>query len=97
MGGRTVEVNCKCCGIKFPARVADRKRGWGKFCHKSCAAYWKTHHKRRPPQTPLQLAAAQLKNEFLRETFNRGCRSEVEVDISDMDYGASDGGGYHSR
>ena len=36
--GAVVEVKCKCCGGKFIARVADRKRGWGKFCSKSCKA-----------------------------------------------------------
>lgn len=33
--GSKVEVTCK-CGNKFEARVADRKRGWGKYCSKSC-------------------------------------------------------------
>lgn len=32
------EVKCKCCGDKFQARTADVKRGWGKFCSKSCKA-----------------------------------------------------------
>ncbi len=38
MRGKTTEVNCKNCGILFTARVADRKRGWGKYCDKSCKA-----------------------------------------------------------
>lgn len=33
-----VEVKCKQCDSLFMARVADRKRGWGKFCSKSCKA-----------------------------------------------------------
>jgi hypothetical protein len=33
-----VECKCKFCDRKFEARVADRKRGWGKFCSKSCKA-----------------------------------------------------------
>lgn len=33
-----VEVKCKQCKKPFMARVADRKRGWGKFCSKSCKA-----------------------------------------------------------
>ena len=36
--GAKVEVSCACCGNKFLARVADRKRGWAKFCSKSCKA-----------------------------------------------------------
>ena len=35
-------VDCKCankkCGMPFKARSADVKRGWGKFCSKSCKA-----------------------------------------------------------
>lgn len=38
MRGETVIVKCKRCGDPFTARVADRKRGWGKFCSKSCKA-----------------------------------------------------------
>ena len=38
MRGATVEVHCKSCGTQFTARVADRKRGWGKYCSKSCKA-----------------------------------------------------------
>lgn len=36
----TVQVKCanKECGVTFTARVADRKRGWGKYCCKSCKA-----------------------------------------------------------
>lgn len=38
MRGKTVQVKCKFCGGAFPARVADRKRGWARFCSKSCKA-----------------------------------------------------------
>ena len=33
-----VTVKCKQCDKDFEARVADRKRGWAKFCSKSCKA-----------------------------------------------------------
>ena len=33
-----VEVKCQCCKQPFLARIADRKRGWGKFCSKRCKA-----------------------------------------------------------
>ena len=35
-----VDVKCanKSCGTVFPARAADVKRGWGRFCSKSCKA-----------------------------------------------------------
>lgn len=31
-------VICKWCKSPFQARTADVKRGWGKFCSKSCKA-----------------------------------------------------------
>jgi endogenous inhibitor of DNA gyrase (YacG/DUF329 family) len=31
-------VKCKKCKTEFEARTADVKRGWGKFCSKSCKA-----------------------------------------------------------
>ena len=31
-------VKCKKCKNEFEARTADVKRGWGKFCSKSCKA-----------------------------------------------------------
>lgn len=33
-----VECKCETCNKSFMARTADRKRGWGKFCSKSCKA-----------------------------------------------------------
>ena len=35
---KMVDRNCKCCGKEFTAREADVKRGWAKFCSKSCKA-----------------------------------------------------------
>lgn len=34
----TVQVACAWCAGSFTARTADRKRGWAKFCSKSCKA-----------------------------------------------------------
>ena len=40
--GKMLERTCHCgCGVKFKAREADVKRGWGKFSSKSCAAKFK--------------------------------------------------------
>lgn len=36
--GKKIEVKCKCCKVPFLAREADVKRGWGKYCSKSCKA-----------------------------------------------------------
>jgi len=30
--------DCKTCNDPFLARTADRKRGWARFCSKSCKA-----------------------------------------------------------
>jgi len=30
--------SCACCGTAFTARTADVKRGWARFCSKSCKA-----------------------------------------------------------
>lgn len=46
-----VECTCKCCKKRFMARVADRKRGWGQFCSKSCKAI---KQNRTKPYTPQQ-------------------------------------------
>ncbi len=35
--GAKKQVKCR-CGAVFLARVADIKRGWGKYCSKSCKA-----------------------------------------------------------
>jgi hypothetical protein len=43
MGERGVFIrkNCLACACLFDARLADHKRGWGKFCDKACAAAYK--------------------------------------------------------
>lgn len=33
---------CKTCGDPFLAREVDRKRGWARFCSKSCKAIYQT-------------------------------------------------------
>lgn len=38
----TATYHCACCGNKFVARVADRNRGWARFCSKSCKAIKQT-------------------------------------------------------
>lgn len=48
MRGKTVSVVCACgCGKTRDVRVADRKRGWGKYFDKSCKA---RHQERRTGQ-----------------------------------------------
>lgn len=34
----TAEYKCQCCKEPFIARTADRKRGWARFCSKTCKA-----------------------------------------------------------
>lgn len=64
-----IEVTCKCCPDKFMARVADRNRGWARFCSKSCAAYWKQYGRRRGHQTAEMRESALHRNNI--ERFNR--------------------------
>lgn len=33
-----VQKNCEACGATISVRLADHKRGWGRFCDKACAA-----------------------------------------------------------
>lgn len=33
-----VDCNCDYCGANMTKRKADRERGWGRFCDKSCKA-----------------------------------------------------------
>ena len=40
----TMIVKCECCKSSFTARVADRKRGWARFCSKSCKAIKQTQN-----------------------------------------------------
>lgn len=50
-----VEINCKCCPNTKMVRQADIDRGWGLFCSKSCAAYFKTFGQRKAEPTDLTL------------------------------------------
>lgn len=36
-GPTTVQKNCLACGDLITVRLADHKRGWGKFCDKACS------------------------------------------------------------
>ena len=36
-----IQKNCLACGDIINVRLADHKRGWGKFCDKSCSAAFK--------------------------------------------------------
>lgn len=33
----SVQKNCAACGDLITVRLADHKRGWGRFCNKACA------------------------------------------------------------
>jgi hypothetical protein len=33
-----IQKNCLACGDLISVRLADHRRGWGKFCDKACAA-----------------------------------------------------------
>ena len=52
-----VEVKCKGCKEPFMARVADRKRGWGEFCSKSCKATKQNTNKRKRQRYPREFSS----------------------------------------
>lgn len=64
-----VSVKCDQCGEIFEARVADRKRGWARFCSKSCKAKRQT-----------QTLATRVENKKIRnkEYFAEIKRSQAE-------------------
>src|ERR1051326_6540317 len=71
-----VEVKCanKQCRKKFMARAADRARGWGKYCSKSCKAI---HQENRTGQYAHYLAGVhseQGSNRWTDEDGNRYSR-----------------------
>lgn len=101
----TVEVSCKWCECRFMTRTADRARGWAQCCSKACAASLKSfgHNKayweEKNPDNHLKASgcAGVLKRSNIQKYADRLFASAEEcedVDISDMDFGASDGGGY---
>lgn len=64
-----VEVTCKHCGRKFMARVADRARGWARFCSKSCKAIDQTkrrgsHKRRRRPVDYDELGVGEISGQW---------------------------------
>jgi hypothetical protein len=53
-----VQKNCLACGDLISVRLADHKRGWGKFCDKACAAAHKCG------QRPRDVNAQHAKQSF---------------------------------
>ncbi|MBV4536900.1 hypothetical protein [Pseudomonas urmiensis] len=83
----TVQVACQWCRKAFTARTADRKRGWARFCSKSCKA--SKQEKRTGQNAAFHERRVGSGNGFFDD-------DDVMSEISDMDFGASDGGGYES-
>ena len=81
-----VTVKCKLCKNEFSARVADRKRGWARFCSKSCKA---VKQERKNGQHRAYLQGRGVSNLNLNSFIDF---RDDEIDISDADFGASDGG-----
>ena len=45
---KMVWINCEQCGEPKEVEARDRKRGWGRFCGKSCASKWWSEQKDFP-------------------------------------------------
>ncbi len=58
--GKTCECKCARCGEMFTARVADRKRGWARFCSKSCKAIKQMHSMPARPARPHYISNEQM-------------------------------------
>ena len=54
-------VKCANCKCEFQARTADVKRGWGKFCSKSCKA-------KKQGRLPASKETRAMWREYNRET-----------------------------
>ena len=65
--GAKEEVCCERCQKKFMARTADRKRGWGRFCSKSCKA---GDQEAKTGQFALLCAASDDVHPFSDDTFD---------------------------
>jgi hypothetical protein len=62
----TAEYKCanKSCGKVFTARTADRKRGWARFCSKSCKAIKQEAITGQHAQHLLHKKVAEYANEY---------------------------------
>ena len=54
-----INKQCKHCGSSITVRLADHRRGWGKFCDKSCKA---KHQEKRNGQHAAYLAGRGVSN-----------------------------------
>ena len=69
--GKTEVYKCKNCGDPFHARIADRNRGWGRFCSKSCKAAEqekRTHQNARYHLRRADIDAASDHDDAMRAT-----------------------------
>lgn len=98
----TVEVCCAWCDSKFTARTDDRKRGWGRFCSKACKASkqkyggTKAFWEKASPGNKRSNIAKYGERLMRDDSHYEDDYDEIMSGLSDMDYGASDGGDYES-
>ncbi|VVN20555.1 hypothetical protein PS662_04344 [Pseudomonas fluorescens] len=105
----TVEVSCAWCKGTFSARIADRKRGWARFCSKACKAskqqfggdksFWETANPNNKRSNIGKYADRLIGRADSYDGVPASRRSDKDWDdrnplddISDWEYGASDGG-----
>lgn len=82
---KMVEVKCEHCKNPFEARVADRKRGWGKFCSKSCKA--KRQAKITGVSGPHFAASGRTVKEMSRGIYTESLYSDLDNYDGDYMYG----------
>ena len=80
------------CGKQFQARTADVKRGWGKFCSKSCKAkeqekrtgqYWDYLNGKTPAQKRARKARRRARNQTSSGTFDLSAALARKVYLMD--------------
>lgn len=94
--GKKVTVECLWCLEDFEARVADRERGWGKYCSKACKGSHQKFGGNKPYWEKVNPGSKRSNISKYAEKLTMDDHDEIMEGLSDMDYGASDGGGYES-
>lgn len=77
---KTATFKCKCCGNSFEARVADRARGWAKFCSKSCKAIRQTALSGGKSSYPRHDGRSEMKHKWCEQCDRRAVNGLYEID-----------------
>ncbi|WP_155252606.1 hypothetical protein [Pseudomonas brassicacearum] len=88
----TAEYACLRCKQPFIARTADRKRGWARYCSKSCKAVLQEARTGQNSAYHQRQSDGDGVPQSRRGDKEWDDHNDIMDGISDWDYGASDGG-----